>query len=314
MPASPVRISLLALVLAAVVAAPAAARQYPETIPLPNGWQPEGIAAGFGNQFFSGSRATGSIFRGNLKTGKGKVLVQRTGGAATGMKVDRRNRLWVSGAATGTARVYNAGSGKLLREYPLTTDDTFINDVTLTRKAAYFTDSVNQRLYVVKRHKVKATLPLTGDLQYDGDDSTFELNGIAAAGHGRLITVQSRTGKLFVVNARNGRTHEIDLDGGVHAQRRRDPADRPHALRRAEPGQQDRRDPPQARPAPRRDQALPDRQRLRRPDDDRRRRADSCGPSTPASARRRRRPLRTRWCASVDEPPLDGPAAQLVPV
>ena len=50
---------------AAVLAAPASARPYPETIPLPPGWQPEGIATGFGNQFFSGSRATGSIFRGD---------------------------------------------------------------------------------------------------------------------------------------------------------------------------------------------------------------------------------------------------------
>ena len=214
LPASVLRISLLSLVLAAVAAAPATARPYPETIKLPPGWQPEGIATGFGNQFFSGSRATGSIYRGDLKTGKGKVLVQRTGGAATGMKVDRHNRLFVSGAATGTARVYNAGSGRLLHEYQLTTDDTFINDVTLTRKAAYFTDSVNQRLYVVKHNRVKA-LPLTGDLQYDADPTTFELNGIVAAGHKRLIAVQSRLGKLFVINARNGRTHEIDLGGAT---------------------------------------------------------------------------------------------------
>jgi sugar lactone lactonase YvrE len=214
LPASPVRISLLALVFAAVLAAPAAARQYPETIPLPDGWGPEGIAAGFGNQFFAGSRLNGAIFRGNLKTGKGSVLVPgATGRAATGLKVDRHNRLFVSGAATGTARVYNAGSGKLLHEYQLTTGASFINDVTLTRNAAYFTDSVNPQLYVVKRHKVK-TLPLTGDLEYDSNPMTFELNGIAAAGRGRLITVQSRTGKLFLVNARNGRTHEIDLGGG----------------------------------------------------------------------------------------------------
>jgi sugar lactone lactonase YvrE len=212
LPASALRISLLSLVLAAVLAAPASARQYPETIPLPPGWQPEGIATGFGNQFFSGSRATGSIYRGDLKTGKGKVLVERTGSAATGLKVDHRNRLFVSGAATGTASIYNAGSGKLLREFQLTTDETFINDVTLTRKGAYFTDSVNQRLYVVKHNKVK-TLPLTGDLQYDDDPETFELNGIAAAGHGKLIAVQSRLGKLFLINARNGRTHEIDLGG-----------------------------------------------------------------------------------------------------
>ena len=59
------------------------------------------------------------------------------------------------------------------------------------------------------------TLPLTGDLQYDADPTTFELNGIVAAGHKRLIAVQSRLGKLFVINARNGRTHEIDLGGAT---------------------------------------------------------------------------------------------------
>ena len=220
MPASPVRISLLALVLAAVLAAPAAARQYPETIGLPDGWGPEGIAAGFGNQFFAGSRLNGGIFKGDLKKGTGDVLVPgRTGGAATGLKVDRRNRLFVSGAGTGTARVYQATSGKLLREYTLSGAPTFINDVTLTRRAAYFTDSVNQQLYVLElgRHgRLPAearTLPLKGDIQDDGDNTTLELNGIAAAGHGRLIAVQTRTGKLFLINARNGRTHEIDLGG-----------------------------------------------------------------------------------------------------
>ena len=219
MPAS-LRILTVTFVLCAFAAPVAAAKPYPETIPLPNGWQPEGIATGFGNDFFAGSRSpTGGIFKGNLKTGQGSVLVQ-DGGAATGMKVDNRNRLFVSGAATGQARVYRAGNGKLVRQYTLTSDPTFINDVTLTRRAAYFTDSVNQRLYVLKlkRHgRLPAharTLPLTGDLQYDTDPGTFELNGIAAAGHDRLITVQSRTGKLFLVNARNGRTHEIDLGTG----------------------------------------------------------------------------------------------------
>jgi hypothetical protein len=214
-------------VLLCALAVPAAGAQtygppqYPETIPLPNGWGPEGIATGFGNQFFAGSRLNGGIFKGNLKTGQGSVLVPgQTGGAATGLKVDRRNRLFVSGAQTGTATVYRASDGKLLRKYTLVSGASFINDVTLTRRAAYFTDSVNQQLYVLKlKHHgglpAKArTLPLTGDLQYDNDPATFELNGIAAAGHDRLITVQSRTGTLFLVNARNGRTHAIDLGGG----------------------------------------------------------------------------------------------------
>ena len=213
------RIPAIALAIAVGMTATASARQYPETIPLPNGWQPEGIATGFGNQFFAGSRATGGIFKGNLKTGAGDILVPGFGGAATGMKVDRRNRLFVSGAGTGTARVYNARNGKLLREYMLTSAPTFVNDVTLTPKAAYFTDSQKQQLYVLtlRRHgRLPAqaqTLPLTGDLQYDDDPATFELNGIAAINRKRLITVQSGTGKLFLVNARSGDTDEIDLGG-----------------------------------------------------------------------------------------------------
>jgi sugar lactone lactonase YvrE len=212
------RIPMIALLLAVGMSATASARQYPETIPLPNGWQPEGIATGSGNQFFAGSRNTGAIFKGNLKTGKGDVLVPGFGGAATGLKVDRRNRLFVSGAGTGTARVYNAGNGKLLREYALTSAPTFVNDVTLTRRAAYFTDSQKQQLYVLKlRHgklpRQAKTLPLTGDLQYDDDPDTFELNGIAAVDKKRLIAVQSGTGKLFLINGRSGDTKEIDLGG-----------------------------------------------------------------------------------------------------
>jgi sugar lactone lactonase YvrE len=214
------RMLTIAIVLSAVLAAPAAARPYPETIPLPNGWQPEGIATGLGNKFFAGSRATGSIFKGNLRTGTGRVLVERTGGAALGMKVDRRKRLFVAGGATGTARIYRAGSGRLLREYVLTTAPTFINDVTLTRHAAYFTDSVNQQLYVLRlgRHgrlpAAARALPLTGDLQYDNDPMTFELNGIAATRHGRLIAVQSRTATLFLIHPRTGDTDAIALTGG----------------------------------------------------------------------------------------------------
>ena len=53
---------ILTIALLLCLAAPAAAGgRYPETIPLPNGWQPEGIATGKRNSFYSGSRATGAI-------------------------------------------------------------------------------------------------------------------------------------------------------------------------------------------------------------------------------------------------------------
>ena len=208
------------ILLCAAFAASANARSYPETIPLPNGWQPEGIATGDHNEFFAGSRATGAIFKGNLKTGQGAVLVPPTGGAALGMKVDRRNRLFVAGGGTGTASVYNARNGKLLRQYTLTAAPTFVNDVTLTRRAAYFTDSMKRQLYVLDlgRHgrlpAAARTLPLTGDLASIPAPGGFELNGIAAAGHGRLVTVDSALAKLFLVNARSGDTDEIELTGG----------------------------------------------------------------------------------------------------
>src|SRR5512142_2631425 len=75
---------------APVYAAPAAhSDNFPAVIPLPNGWQPEGIAVGNGSTFYAGSRATGAVFRGDLRTGQGEVFVQgQAGRAATGLKFD----------------------------------------------------------------------------------------------------------------------------------------------------------------------------------------------------------------------------------
>jgi len=207
---------ILTIALLLCLAAPAAAGgRYPETIPLPNGWQPEGIATGKGNSFYSGSRATGAIFKGNLKSGTGDVLVEPWGGAALGMKVDHRNRLFVAGGGTGTASVYKAGSGRLLKRYTLTAAPTFVNDVIVTKRAAYFTDSQRQQLYVLDlgRHgrlpKEARTLTLTGLPASTG----FQLNGIESPGR-RLIAVHSALGKLYEIDPRNGAAEEIELDGG----------------------------------------------------------------------------------------------------
>jgi sugar lactone lactonase YvrE len=216
---------LVLLLLAAVAALPAtaAAATFPDIIPLPNGWQPEGIAAGRGTSLYVGSLADGAIWKGDARTGRGDVLVPgQEGRVAVGIKVDRRNRLFVAGGPTGQARVYDARTGAELATYQLTpegTAATFVNDVVVTAKAAFFTDSVNQQLYVVPfgRHgrlpdqdEVRV-LPLTGDLRYvEG----FNLNGIAAARGGRvLLAVQSNTGLLFRINSRTGVTRQVDLGG-----------------------------------------------------------------------------------------------------
>ena len=218
-------VTMLALAGGMVSAAgPASAAEgrdlFPQVISLPNGWQPEGIATGKGNSVYSGSRATGAIWKGDLRTGQGDVFVDPPagGGAALGMKVDNRNRLFVAGGGTGTASVYDAGSGELLRRYALTAAPTFVNDVVVTRRAAYFTDSMRRQLYVLdlgRRGELPATartLPLTGDIQLEPAGG-FELNGIESAGR-RLIAVHSAQGKLFAIDPRDGDTEAIEVAGG----------------------------------------------------------------------------------------------------
>lgn len=190
----------------------------PEIISLPDGFQPEGIARGRGTSFYVGSLANGAIFRGDLVTGKGSVFIKGAEGrVAVGLEVDQRNRLWVSGGDTGKARVYDAAGGKLLASYSFApAGAAFINDVVVTDRAAYFTDSLNARLFVVPirgdgRLGQARALRLSGDFRLE---EGFNLNGIEASADGRtLLAVQSNTGLLFAIDARTGATREVDLGG-----------------------------------------------------------------------------------------------------
>jgi sugar lactone lactonase YvrE len=212
---------MVALAGSSVAAAPAGAapgsQPFPEVIALPDGWQPEGIATGRGTSFYVGSLANGAIYRGDLLTGQGSVLIPgQVGRVAVGIEVDRRNRLWVAGGPTGTGRVYDAATGEELASYQFTTATTFVNDVVVTRDAAYFTDSLNPVLYVVPISPdgelgEAQTLPLTGELQYTAG---FNVNGIEASPDGRtLLLVQSNTGLLFRADAQTGVTEQVDLGG-----------------------------------------------------------------------------------------------------
>jgi sugar lactone lactonase YvrE len=214
------RRTLLLAVTVAVVAVPAAFAKaaFPETIALPNGWQPEGIAIGRGTTFYVGSIPTGAVYRGDLRTGKGAPFVQgATGRAAVGVDFDR-GLLFVAGGTTGKGFVYDARNRALVRELQLATGGgaTFVNDVVVTNRAAWFTDSnraVLYRLPLAKNGRPAAAaqaVPLTGDFQLAPG---FNLNGIDATPNGKtLVTVQSGTGKLFTVTPA-GVTTEIDLGG-----------------------------------------------------------------------------------------------------
>jgi sugar lactone lactonase YvrE len=205
------------------MAAPlSAGSAFPEKILLPPGFRPEGITIGKQATFYVGSVGNGAIYRGSLRTGAGGVLVPGgQGRLATGMKLDRRGRLFVSGASTGQGYVYDAGNGALLATYQLAlppvapATPSFINDVIVTRNAAYFTDSLRPFIYKVsigQNGALGATvdrIPLTGDLVYSAG---FNVNGIEKAQGGKtLLLVQSNKGLLFTANPTTGVTRQINL-------------------------------------------------------------------------------------------------------
>lgn len=213
---------ILALSLALMGSSPA--RPFPEVIPLPDGFQPEGIATGKGAIFFVGSIPTGAIYRGSLATGEGAVLVPgQAGRAAIGLKFDRRSDLlFVAGGPTGSAFIYNGKTGADVASIQLTeSPTTFVNDVVVTRRAAYFTDSFQPVLYRVPLDKdgrlpdppVSEEIPLGGDFQFV--PGAFNANGIAATPNGKtLIIVNSSLGALYKVDPATGEAMLIDLGGG----------------------------------------------------------------------------------------------------
>jgi len=190
-----------------------------DIIPLPDGFQPEGIAIS-GAKLFTGSIPTGRIFRADIATRQAKVLVDAgaAGRSAIGMKVDGRGRLFVAGGQKGKAYVYDAETGDDIALYTLATGTTFINDVIVTPNAAWFTDSSKPFLYKVPINADGSlgtqssvfSLALSGDMNFV--EGQFNANGIAATPDGAtLIIVQSNTGKLFTVNPATGATKEIIL-------------------------------------------------------------------------------------------------------
>lgn len=192
---------------------------FPATIPLPDGFRPEGIAIGGGPTAYFGSLADGSIYRADLVTGAGEIISDGPGTSSVGLALDQRGRLFVAGGGAGDARVVSVATGEVLASYQLATGTTFINDVAVTGGAAWFTDSFNAVLYRVPLGRGGAlpsageveAVPLTGDFQLvDG----FNANGIAGTADGAgLLLVQSATGTLFRVDPATGVATAVDLGG-----------------------------------------------------------------------------------------------------
>ncbi|GAA1891683.1 SMP-30/gluconolactonase/LRE family protein [Asanoa iriomotensis] len=224
------RVAAIALGLTAVLAAtllgPAGTANahdrkhdlFPTTINLPNGFQPEGIAIGKAPYAYFGSRVDGAIYRASLVTGLGEIINPGFGTGSLGLKLDDRGRLFISGQTSGDGRVIDSRTGKTLKIWNFTDGTSFVNDVILTRDAAWFTDSRQPVLYKVPfgRHgklgDTFETVPLTGDFVFT--PGATNANGIAQTPDGRnLLVVQSNTATLFVVDPDTGEATAVDLGG-----------------------------------------------------------------------------------------------------
>jgi sugar lactone lactonase YvrE len=131
------------------------------------------------------------------------------------MKVDRdHDLLFVAGGATGQAYVYDLETQETAEVYELApAGASFINDVTLTRDGAWFTNSRAGELY---------RIPVSGSGTL-GDartlalaapagtvDAGFNLNGIAAADDGEtLIVAHTGRGALYAVDPEDGSNEQI---------------------------------------------------------------------------------------------------------
>jgi sugar lactone lactonase YvrE len=217
----PILILFSLSIISVMLIAGTALKPFPEVIPLPNGFQPEGIASGNGTTFFAGSIPTGAIYRGDLRSGEGDILVPaQEGHMSIGMKFDpRTDLLFVAGGPTGKAFVYNGNTGENVAAIQLTSEPSFINDVVVTNVAAYFTNSSQAEFYRVPLSNngglpnpaVSEIVPLSGDFQLvDG----FNANGIDATPNGKtLIIVNSALGTIYTVDPESGYASLIDLGG-----------------------------------------------------------------------------------------------------
>jgi sugar lactone lactonase YvrE len=218
-------LALTVLALAPGLTAAAPMANFPEVIALPNGFQPEGVAMGRGTTIYAGSLATGAIYQADVRTGEGSLLVPpQPGRAALGLEFDTRTGyLFAAGGPTGSAYVYDSRTGATVGVFPLAnTTPTFINDVVVTRKAAYFTDSSRPVLYRLPLQP-GGRLPAAGavtEISLGGDfvfvPGAFNANGIEAAPKGdALLVVNTATGSLYLVDPTTGEATLVDLGGGA---------------------------------------------------------------------------------------------------
>ncbi|MET8085111.1 superoxide dismutase [Micromonospora sp. NPDC005237] len=192
---------------------------FPSRIALPDGFSPEGLTIGRGTTVYVGSVGNGAVWRGDVRTGRGSVLIPGAPGREkAGLKLDPQGRLWTADFSAGGASVYDGATGAQLAHYQFTDEPgSIVNDLVITRRAVYFTDSARPVLYVVPLLP-GGRLPAAGAarvLPLSGPAATPDAfnNGIVALPDGDLLVAQMLTGRLVRVDPRTGTSRVFDLGG-----------------------------------------------------------------------------------------------------
>ena len=197
-------------------------------MPLPNGLRPEGITSGPGTRYYVGSLADGRIVTGDLRRGGPSqvLLAGATGRQIRGLYWDKRTKLlWAVGnqgqaRTPGTARIWaiDSRSGAVAREWTIA-DALFLNDLVVTRRAVWVTDSGVDRLTrLALNRKGRPTsaaptfVPLGGDWPPTAAGSTAA-NGIRTLPGGDLLLANSAVGGLWAADRRSGEVSRIPVRG-----------------------------------------------------------------------------------------------------
>jgi sugar lactone lactonase YvrE len=217
------RSSIVSLAVVAVVMAltgPAGASGRTGVIVLPGATSAEGIAAGPGTTFFAGDLFAGDIFRGDIRRGTAKRFIDVPDGRmAVGMKAATRHGLLFVAGGGGHAYVYSTRTRATVADYTVGDAATsFVNDVVVTRQGAWFTDSMQPKLYFVPldRHGNPGPVQertLSGPAADISGD--FNLNGIQATPDGKtLLVAHSGNNAIYKVDAATGASSlVVAIDG-----------------------------------------------------------------------------------------------------
>ena len=203
------------------VAGKSKSANFPAILDLPNGFYPEGIALGNGNDLYAGSLYHGGIYKVDLRTGSGAMLVpEQDNRIAAGLDFDpRTNYIFVAGGPDGHAYVYDALSGAEVGAFQLA--GGLINDVIITENAAYFTNTFAAEFYKLPLGSdgslpapdAAITIRLSGDFTMV---QGFNSNGIVANGNGtKLIIGNTEGATLYSVDAATGVATKINVGGLV---------------------------------------------------------------------------------------------------